>query len=186
MNVDTSRGKLLVQLVLQEQREKITQFRIQGTSVTETHNDKSISNLECNESDNFEDSDSDLDDSVHDPTVTFNQKDIERSSSENEHYSDQDEVIKIKYMHIAHRTTDNDDDNTANEMGQGMVIIEEVDHEEVVTQETNASTWKKRAKRGKADKEELEKNRNKRQRMQGEKYLGLKKAQDGTYIIHIV
>ena len=100
MNVDTSRGKLLVQLVLQEQREKITQFRIQGTSVTETHNDKSISNLECNESDNFEDSDSDLDDSVHDPTVTFNQKDIERSSSESEHYSDQDGSDKEKiYAH---------------------------------------------------------------------------------------
>lgn len=81
-----------------------------------------------------------MDDSVNDPTVTFNQKDIERSSSENEYYSDQDEVIKKKYMHIAQRTTDNDDDNTANETGQGMVIIEEVDHEEVVTQETNAST----------------------------------------------
>ena len=122
-----------------------------------------------------------MDDSVNDPTVTFNQKDIERSSSENEYYSDQDEVIKKKYMHIAHRTTDNDDDSTANEIGHGMVIIEEVDHEEVVTQETNASTWKKRVKRGKADEEEWEKNRNKRQRMQGEKYLGLKKTQDGTY-----
>lgn len=74
------------------------------------------------------------------------------------------------------RTTDNDD-NTANEMGQGIIV----DHEELVTQETKASTWKKRAKHGKSDKEEWEKTRNKRQRMQGEKYLGLQNAQDGTY-----
>ncbi|VDI01121.1 Hypothetical predicted protein [Mytilus galloprovincialis] len=112
---------------------------------------KERDNLECSESDN------DLDDSTRDPDWAPQKQDEEHENNDNAQ-QDENEIVKRNYKRYTQELRVNRENGTH-----------------------NIAAKQKRAKRGRAEKDQWEKNRNKRLRMDGEMYYGLKKGPDGKY-----
>lgn len=159
MDSSCSRDRHLVKLALEQQKTLFSQYRIQGNSCipSEQHNP-----LECMESDIDDDNDSDLDNSSKDPTWFPNNN---NESDDSMHSETEDENLRIKRLY-----------REATEQTRMRVVIETND---------NTTPGKKRARPGRSDNEQWQKNRNKKLRMQGQKYLGLKKDHNGKYAYSI-